>query len=230
MLKLSGVYMIFNIHTNDYYIGSSCDLYKRFSNHKRLLSKNKNPCTHLQKAVNKYGNNYFYYIILEFCEKKYCLEREQHFIDTLAPRYNVCPIAGNSLGRIRTEKAIKNQFEAQRKYTDAEVIKMFYLYNKGISVSKISEIIKCKPNNISCILNKPKKYELVKVKYDLKIKHKKNKYRGFFKIILPNKEIIKVNNLTKFAKQNNLDAGNLNKCANKIYKTYKGIVVEKCNF
>ena len=37
--------------------------------------------------------------ILEYCEGEQVVNREQYYIDLLDPQYNICPIAGSSLGR-----------------------------------------------------------------------------------------------------------------------------------
>lgn len=38
--------------------------------------------------------------ILEYCDKAKILEREQYYLDTLKPTYNICKVAGSSLGRV----------------------------------------------------------------------------------------------------------------------------------
>jgi group I intron endonuclease len=53
----------------------------------------------LQRAWNKYGKNSFVFEIIENCIPEVCLCREQFYIDTLKPEYNVCMTAGSPLGR-----------------------------------------------------------------------------------------------------------------------------------
>jgi group I intron endonuclease len=227
-IKKTGVYKITNPVNNQFYIGSASQSFaKRFLNHRRLLKFNKNPCSYLQKAYNKNKDVDFIFEILEVCNKEECIKREQFYLDQLKPKYNLCKIAGSSLGRKAERKHIEKQFEARRKYTDDEIITMFNLYNRGMCVSKIAKLIKGKPNNVSCILNKDHKYKFVKEKYNLKLKNKKTLYNGRFLITKPNGEQIIVSNLTKFAKENNLCAANLNRCSNNISKSSKGHKVEK---
>ena len=37
---------------------------------------------------------------MKYCDKKSVIEREQYYIDLFKPYYNICPIAGSSLGRV----------------------------------------------------------------------------------------------------------------------------------
>lgn len=227
-MEKTGIYKITNPVNNEIYIGSAAvSLRKRFWNHKRLLKLNKNPCKYLQRIYNKTPNVDFIFEVLELCSKEECIKREQHYIDTLKPKYNLCKVAGSVLGKKKTKKELKNQFEAQRVYSDQEVIIMFDMYNKKVCVKEIAEFLNCKPNNISCIINKPHKYIFVKQKYNLVIKNKKTVYRGRFLIIKPNGEEIIVQNLTKYAKENNLESSNLNRCSNNLIKTTKGHKVLK---
>ena len=56
----------------------------------------------------KYGYNNFRLEILEYCDPSNVIEREQYYLDKLKPTYNICNIAGSSLGReIRQETRLK---------------------------------------------------------------------------------------------------------------------------
>lgn len=100
----SGIYKIENQITKDIYIGSSVHLTNRKSRHFKDLGKNIHHSIILQRAVNKYGIENFIFIVLENCEKEDLLIKEQHYLDTLLPLYNILTQAGNSLGHIVTEK------------------------------------------------------------------------------------------------------------------------------
>ena len=224
----TGIYKITNPVNSEIYIGSAAISFrKRFSNHKRLLRLNKNPCKYLQRVYNKNPDVDFVFEILEVCSKEECIKREQHYIDILKPKYNLCRVAGSSLGRKKTRECSINFFQSIRVYSDQEVITMFEMYNKGVSVKEIAEFLNCKPNNISCIINKPQKYIFVKQKYNLVVKNKKTYYSGRFLITKPNGEQVIVQNLTKYAEENGLDASNLNRCSNNLIKKYKGYKVSK---
>lgn len=56
----------------------------------------------------KHGYNNFRLEILEYCEPSKVVEREQYYLDKLKPTYNICNVAGSSLGRvIREETRLK---------------------------------------------------------------------------------------------------------------------------
>jgi group I intron endonuclease len=46
--------------------------------------------------------------ILEYCDKELVVEREQYYINTLKPRYNILNIAGSSLGFRHSETTRAN--------------------------------------------------------------------------------------------------------------------------
>ena len=91
------IYKITSSINNKFYIGSAKDSIKRKSLHFRCL---KNNCHHnikLQNHVNKYGVDVLKFEILEFDCKQLIL-REQYYIDTLKPFFNICKIAGSRFG------------------------------------------------------------------------------------------------------------------------------------
>lgn len=102
----SGIYKIINIITitNNIYIGSAIYLKSRKSGHFYNLIKNKHHNKKLQNSFNKHGKENFIFEVLEFCEKENLITREQHYLDTLKPKYNILKIAGSSLGRKRSLK------------------------------------------------------------------------------------------------------------------------------
>lgn len=101
----SGIYLIINIETGDRYIGSAQSLGRRFSNHKSFLIKNKHTNIILQRSYNKYGYEKFYFIILEECSNK-LLEREQYYLDTLLPEFNIAKCASATMkGRNHSESS-----------------------------------------------------------------------------------------------------------------------------
>lgn len=100
---MSCVYKITNITNNKIYIGSTVNLKKRKNNHLRFLRKNKHCNIYLQKSFNKYGEHNFQFQVLEKCSPSNLVEREQYYIDTLNPNYNICKIAGSILGIKRSQ-------------------------------------------------------------------------------------------------------------------------------
>lgn len=58
------VYEISNAITGIRYIGSTCNIEKRFKQHKSTLNKNVHQNTHLQRSYNKHGESAFLYNII----------------------------------------------------------------------------------------------------------------------------------------------------------------------
>lgn len=113
-MKIAGVYEIKNILNNKRYVGSSCNIFKRWNEHRRDLNNNKHHSIKLQRAWNKYGEKHFYFEILETCEpiKETILFLEQKYLD-LNPEYNICYMAGSPLGHKHTEET-KNKYFKNR--------------------------------------------------------------------------------------------------------------------
>lgn len=91
-----GIYKLISKKTLEFYIGSSQNLQKRKSDHFSLLKNNKHPNKYLQSVYNKREDIYFE--IIEECNIENLIEREQYYIDTLFPKYNLRPIAESNKG------------------------------------------------------------------------------------------------------------------------------------
>ncbi len=85
----TGIYSFINFVNGKRYVGSSIDLYNRLYEHFYNLKNNKAHNKHFQAAWNKYGEDNFMYNILEFCDPEVRFEREQHYINSLLPEYNL---------------------------------------------------------------------------------------------------------------------------------------------
>lgn len=104
----TGIYKIKNIITNDCYIGSAAYTFnKRWNTHKHQLKNNKHHSIILQRAWNKYGENNFIFEIIETCNPSECLLKEQYYLDTLQPKYNINLNANSPLGRKLDKKHCK---------------------------------------------------------------------------------------------------------------------------
>jgi group I intron endonuclease len=100
-----GIYKIYSkMSPEKIYIGSASGTSKysgfahRFNRHIRDLHSNKHCNAKLQRTFNKYGIHNIVMEIIEVCEPFKCIEREQYYIDTLNPYYNIARTAGNTLG------------------------------------------------------------------------------------------------------------------------------------
>jgi len=98
ILRNCGIYIIQNKINNHIYIGSSVNIKQRFSQHKSTLRHNTHRNKHLQNAWNKYKEENFEFIIIEYhCDIDKVLSRENRYIRIYKPEYN--NILVNSEGR-----------------------------------------------------------------------------------------------------------------------------------
>lgn len=97
-MKVSGIYRIVHAETGNFYVGSSVQVATRMSQHLSHLRRSLHKNAHLQAAFSLYGESAFSFDVVEECEPAVLLEREQHFIDALKPHFNICKVAGNTLG------------------------------------------------------------------------------------------------------------------------------------
>ena len=98
----SGIYKITNIESGKFYIGSSKNIEKRFSDHSRDLRKNEHQNIILQRSWNLHGSGSFVFEIMEECDPQECLKREQYYLDLMMPymgvgyNINTCANGGDS--------------------------------------------------------------------------------------------------------------------------------------
>src|SRR5277367_3797536 len=106
--NLSGIYLIFNKISGDYYVGSASTnrFYPRFSNHLIYFKGSKI----LKHAVRKYNLSNFAFLILELFPEiinkennKNLLNMEDFYLKSLLPNYNILTEAGSSFGYKHTE-------------------------------------------------------------------------------------------------------------------------------
>lgn len=105
-MKISCIYRIVsNINPEKIYIGSALDFGGRKRMHLSLLKRDKHHSILLQRHVNKYGVEDFYFEILErVFDISQLIQREQHYLDTYKPTLNILKVAGNTFGRLVSEE------------------------------------------------------------------------------------------------------------------------------
>jgi len=108
----SGIYLITSSVNGKRYVGSAASLRSRKNDHFSALKNRTHINRHLQNHVNKYGLDNLIFSIVEFCTKEKLIEREQYYINTLNPEFNICLIAGSSLGVKFSKKAKQKISEA----------------------------------------------------------------------------------------------------------------------
>ena len=144
---LSGIYKITNTINNKFYIGSAVDLKERKYEHFRKLSKNNHCNILLQNSFNKYKKEFFIFDVLELCDKKDLIIKEQFYLDTLNPVFNICKIAGNKLGVKHKEKSkeklretlkLKREIEGSRKLTILQIEEIKEMISNNYKLSNIA--------------------------------------------------------------------------------------------
>lgn len=80
------------------YIGSAVSYNRRKNLHLCELRANKHHSKILQNHFNKYGENDLVFTIIEYCSPNMLIEREQFYLDTTNPYFNVCKTAGSCFG------------------------------------------------------------------------------------------------------------------------------------
>lgn len=116
----SGIYAITNVQTLKFYIGSAVNLQKRRCQHFSALNGNRHTNIKLQNSFNKHGQDAFAWEVLEYCNKKKLIEREQCYLDSTqcfkdGIGYNICPSAGSRFGATINDNSRIKVSQAQRK-------------------------------------------------------------------------------------------------------------------
>lgn len=150
------IYCIQNNINGNIYVGSTIDYNRRIKSHLNQLNQNKHCNIHLQRAWNMYGKENFDIFILRNSNKEMLLSDEQWCLDIIKPEYNICKIAGNTLGlkwdeerRIKQMKYISNRSE---------------LHNKNLSISMKNNLELIKISSDRCKLmceNNKRKIEVL---------------------------------------------------------------------
>ena len=98
-----GIYQIVNTITGARYIGQSIDIKRRLRQHKR---KEQNP--NLKKDFENFGIDAFKFEILEECKVEELTKREDYYLKTFEPEYNI-----RMNGQFISEEARKKMSELQ---------------------------------------------------------------------------------------------------------------------
>jgi group I intron endonuclease len=114
----TGVYCIRNLIDGKVYVGSTAVSFRgRWRNHLNDLKNNRHICKHLQRAWNKYGGDKFVFEVLEGCDPRLCIVKEQHWMDyckSIVVLYNQSPTAGSNFGHKFTGEARENNRKAHQ--------------------------------------------------------------------------------------------------------------------
>lgn len=115
----AGIYRWTNLKSGKIYIGSSANLAKRFSSYFSIRFLTRESLKYksvIYFALLKYGHSAFRLDILEYCDPKELLAREQFYLDKFKPEYIILTTAGSSLGFKHSEETL-SKFKL-RKFSD----------------------------------------------------------------------------------------------------------------
>jgi len=110
----SGVYCIENTKNGKIYIGSSKNMYQRLHVHRVYLNNKTHQNIKLQNSWSKHTENNFICYSLEHCNIENLTLREQYWIDTLKPWYNI------------TLNVIRNNISEESRKKISETLKKGY--------------------------------------------------------------------------------------------------------
>lgn len=105
--RSSGIYRIRNIVNGKSYIGSAVNINQRWNEHKSQLNRGIHHSRHLQRAWKKYGSESFVFEVIDYCITEVLIIKEQKAIDELESSYNMCRVAGSTLGRGHSKETRK---------------------------------------------------------------------------------------------------------------------------
>lgn len=172
---LSGIYLILNKTTLDYYIGSASTgkFNSRFSNHLFNFSGSKI----VKNAVKKYGISSFAFMVLEIFPElvtkennKKLLDLEDFYLKSLLPNYNILTEAGSSFGYKHTEITrlnMKANYSEARRTAIGNLNKGKTLTPETVEAIKVAALSRPKPFYSSEALANMKKKSKALLVYNL---------------------------------------------------------------
>jgi group I intron endonuclease len=106
-----------NLFTSQSYVGSAEDIKRRLNSYYSISYLKRESSMYICRALLKHGYSSFGLSILEYCSVENLIQREQYYIDTLEPEYNICKTAGSTLGKTHSEEA-KGRISSTKKGTN----------------------------------------------------------------------------------------------------------------
>jgi group I intron endonuclease len=141
------------------YIGSAVDLSKRFRCYYSIAYLTRYSNSYINNALIKDGYSAFSLTILEYIDisnlskdetKTLILGREQHYLDSLLPEYNILKTTGSSLGHKHLEESLLKMSIVKSGENNP-------MHNKTHSAETLAKIMKPKKVRIiHCLVKKVK--------------------------------------------------------------------------
>lgn len=140
----SGIYEIVNQVNGKRYIGSAINFDRRCNQHRSRLTNGSHHNRHLQQAWAKYGPDAFTFRLLRSCEPEDLIRLEQQAIEELSPEYNVCRIAGSTLGvtlTIETRQKIGARMRGRQRSPEAIEASASKLRGRKLPIERIAHLV-----------------------------------------------------------------------------------------
>lgn len=188
--KKSGVYKLVNTQTGEFYIGSSTNLSRKLMYY--LNAKYMTPKKEIYAILLKYGYKNFTLEILEYCDRKNIIEREQYYIKALNPKYNNLNYAKayldfKHLDLTKVQHSLNNTKENHpffgKNHTEESKIKMSLSSKKALAVrikDFDTDTVKLFNSNVQAA-----KYLNVSESTIRKYKKSKKLYKKRYEILVP---------------------------------------------
>jgi group I intron endonuclease len=122
----SGIYIFINKINGNQYVGSAADLGDKKSGRLNryyrpsYLTNKKLGASKIRRAILKYNYHNFMVGILEYCSIDKLIEREQFYIDVLAPKYNILTAAKSSLGYKHSYDSLKKMSKSRPNFSPSK--------------------------------------------------------------------------------------------------------------
>jgi hypothetical protein len=149
---LIGIYCLQNTLTGKRYIGSSTNIYQRGLKHRAQLRGNSHPNKKLQNSYNKHNEKDFIFYVVELCNKEILIQKEQYYIDTFNPEYNlILQVEKHELtaeSKLKISATLKEKYK--QGYKNKSEIAIDVYTRKGEYVSSYLSMTSCaKELNVS---------------------------------------------------------------------------------
>ena len=133
---LTGIYLWKNKINNKIYVGSGFNISSRLrhyysSMYMKGVLKRSNSI--IFSAILKHGLENFSLSILEYCLPEEQFKREDYYLTTLQPEYNILQKANTSLGYKHSEESKAKMRELNRKHPKAQAIEVLDMHTNEIN-------------------------------------------------------------------------------------------------
>jgi group I intron endonuclease len=192
----SGIYLITNVINHKEYVGKDKNIPRRRYAHFEQLRAGRHGNPHLQNAYNRYGKQAFHYMVLEYCSPEDLVERERWWmglLNTLDPHgYNLRSADGHFVSN-----------ETRKRMSIARMGRPGYFKGKKHSTETIERMraaFKGKSNPKVAIALKGRKLS------QYQIQCLANRESEEWMVINPDNISTRIRNLSRFCRENNLNA------------------------